>query len=247
QAGRLDGGKRVECADRARLHVAGAATVHPAVLDDRRERRRLPHVERACRHHVAVALQDQRLSRVGRRPVSSDHAARPGKIVRDRAVAAQIPEVLEIEMPVVDLIAALAQEITDHVLARPFRTARRGDGDEVGGSRKLRVKAGIDGVEDPLLGIGVHWLYFSSAAELSQDQSTSAPILWRPPDLSESQTCPYNSSQPMWRSRMADNRVSDNKNVLYLIIGVLVVAVAVLGFNLYQAKKQPEGLQINVG
>jgi RsiW-degrading membrane proteinase PrsW (M82 family) len=45
---------------------------------------------------------------------------------------------------------------------------------------------------------------------------------------------------------MAD-KLSDNKNVLYLIIGVLVVAVAVLGFNLYQAKKQPEGLQINVG
>lgn len=46
---------------------------------------------------------------------------------------------------------------------------------------------------------------------------------------------------------MADNRLSDNKNVLYLIIGVLVVAVGVLGFNLYQAKQQPEGLQINVG
>lgn len=46
---------------------------------------------------------------------------------------------------------------------------------------------------------------------------------------------------------MADNRVSDNKNVLYLLIGVLVVAVAVLSFNLYQARKQPEGLQINVG
>jgi len=46
---------------------------------------------------------------------------------------------------------------------------------------------------------------------------------------------------------MAGNRVSDNKNVLYLIIGVLVVAVAVLSFNLYQAKKQPDGLQINVG
>ena len=39
----------------------------------------------------------------------------------------------------------------------------------------------------------------------------------------------------------------DNRNVLYLIIGVLVVGVGVLGFNLYQAKKQPEGLQINVG
>ena len=46
---------------------------------------------------------------------------------------------------------------------------------------------------------------------------------------------------------MADNRVSDNKSMLYLIIGVLLVAVTVLGFNLYQAKKQPEGLQINVG
>lgn len=45
---------------------------------------------------------------------------------------------------------------------------------------------------------------------------------------------------------MAD-KLSDNKNVLYLIIGVLVVAVGVLGFNLYQAKKQPEGLHINVG
>mgnify|MGYP000391387881 CR=1 FL=1 len=46
---------------------------------------------------------------------------------------------------------------------------------------------------------------------------------------------------------MADNRLSDNRNVLYLIIGVLVVAVVVLSFNLYQAKQQPEGLQINVG
>jgi len=41
--------------------------------------------------------------------------------------------------------------------------------------------------------------------------------------------------------------MANNRNVLYLIIGVLVVAVGVLGFNLYQARKQPEGLQINVG
>ena len=38
-----------------------------------------------------------------------------------------------------------------------------------------------------------------------------------------------------------------NRNVLYLVIGGLIVAVAVLGYNLYQAKKEPEGLQINVG
>ena len=38
-----------------------------------------------------------------------------------------------------------------------------------------------------------------------------------------------------------------NRNILYLIIGVLAVAVAVLGYNLYQARQQPDGLQINVG
>jgi predicted negative regulator of RcsB-dependent stress response len=38
-----------------------------------------------------------------------------------------------------------------------------------------------------------------------------------------------------------------NRNVLFLIIGALIVAVGVLGYNLYQAKKEPEGVQINVG
>jgi hypothetical protein len=38
-----------------------------------------------------------------------------------------------------------------------------------------------------------------------------------------------------------------NRNLLYLIIGALVVVVAVLGYNVYQTKKQPEGLQINLG
>ena len=38
-----------------------------------------------------------------------------------------------------------------------------------------------------------------------------------------------------------------NRNVLFLIIGILVIAVGALGYNLYQAKKEPEGLQIYVG
>jgi hypothetical protein len=38
-----------------------------------------------------------------------------------------------------------------------------------------------------------------------------------------------------------------NRNILFLIIGALVVAVAVLGYNVYQEKKEPKGLQINVG
>jgi hypothetical protein len=38
-----------------------------------------------------------------------------------------------------------------------------------------------------------------------------------------------------------------NRNILFLIIGALIVVVGVLGYNLYLSKKQPEGLQINVG
>jgi hypothetical protein len=39
----------------------------------------------------------------------------------------------------------------------------------------------------------------------------------------------------------------DNRNALFLIIGALIVVVGVLCYNLYQDRKQPEGLQINVG
>ena len=36
-------------------------------------------------------------------------------------------------------------------------------------------------------------------------------------------------------------------NILYLIVGALVVVVGVLGYQLYEDKKKPEGLNINVG
>jgi len=36
-------------------------------------------------------------------------------------------------------------------------------------------------------------------------------------------------------------------NLLYLVTGALVVVVAILGYNLYQSKKQPDGVQINIG
>ena len=39
----------------------------------------------------------------------------------------------------------------------------------------------------------------------------------------------------------------NRNNVLYLVIGALVVAVAVLGYQLYEAKKEPTGLHINLG
>jgi RsiW-degrading membrane proteinase PrsW (M82 family) len=36
-------------------------------------------------------------------------------------------------------------------------------------------------------------------------------------------------------------------NTIYLILGALVIAVAVLGYQLYQDRHQPQGLNINVG
>jgi hypothetical protein len=38
-----------------------------------------------------------------------------------------------------------------------------------------------------------------------------------------------------------------NRNILFAIVGALVVAVTVLGYNLYQERKKPDGLSINVG
>ncbi len=36
-------------------------------------------------------------------------------------------------------------------------------------------------------------------------------------------------------------------NLLYLVIGALVIVAAVLGYQLYQDRKQPEGVHIDLG
>ena len=38
-----------------------------------------------------------------------------------------------------------------------------------------------------------------------------------------------------------------NRNILYLVIGVLVIATAVFGYQLYQERQKPSGIEINVG
>jgi hypothetical protein len=133
-------------------------------------------------------------------------------------------------MPVVDLVAALPQQISDHVLARPFRAAGRGYGDKIPRGCKLGVEIGVDGVKDLLLGIdGVHF-------------RDKFPLL-----LSESQPHQYTRVFGGEIARPMETRMPANRNMLYLIVGALVVPVGVLGCNLYQTKKEPEGLQINVG
>lgn len=36
-------------------------------------------------------------------------------------------------------------------------------------------------------------------------------------------------------------------NILYLVIGAFAVAIAVLGYELYQERKQPQGVEIKLG
>jgi predicted negative regulator of RcsB-dependent stress response len=38
-----------------------------------------------------------------------------------------------------------------------------------------------------------------------------------------------------------------NRNMLFLIVGALIVVVAVLAYQLYQDRKEPKGTQINIG
>src|ERR1700733_7569611 len=66
----------------------------------------------------------------------------------DRAEAAQVLEIVKVDVPVVDLIAAPAQQIADHVLTRAFSAAGRGNRDKIPCGGELRVETGIDGVED---------------------------------------------------------------------------------------------------
>jgi hypothetical protein len=49
-------------------------------------------------------------------------------------------------------------------------------------------------------------------------------------------------NSPPRRTRMPGNR-----NLMFLIIGALIVVVGVLGYNLYEVNKEPKGVQINVG
>ena len=54
---------------------------------------------------------------------------------------------------------------------------------------------------------------------------------------------------PIGDGRWAEYRMQQglSRNLLYMLVGALVVVVAVLGYQLYQDRKKPKGMQINVG
>ncbi len=38
-----------------------------------------------------------------------------------------------------------------------------------------------------------------------------------------------------------------NRNVLYLVVGILAIVTAVIGYQLYQERQKTTGIEINVG
>ena len=72
----------------------------------------------------------------------------------DRTVTAHVLERIELDVPIVDLVAAHAQEIAEHVLAGPFGAASGGNGDEIARGRELMVESVVDGVDDSLRDVG---------------------------------------------------------------------------------------------
>jgi RsiW-degrading membrane proteinase PrsW (M82 family) len=47
--------------------------------------------------------------------------------------------------------------------------------------------------------------------------------------------------------RGTEGAAMTRNNILYLVVGALAVAVVVLGYQLYQERKKPEGVNINLG
>ena len=43
------------------------------------------------------------------------------------------------------------------------------------------------------------------------------------------------------------DRAVSRSNIIYLVVGALVIVVAVMGYQLYQDRKKPEGVRIDVG
>jgi hypothetical protein len=49
------------------------------------------------------------------------------------------------------------------------------------------------------------------------------------------------------RPQQGTGPMAINRNLLFLLIGALLVGVGVLGYELYREKKEPEGIHIRLG
>ena len=83
---------------------------------------------------------------------------------------------------------------------------------------------------------------------------TRYPLTPTPPRLGRGSSSPRHESTRLVRLRrqrkrdcVEGNPAVTRTNVLYLVIGALAVAVAVLSYQLYRERHQPEGVHIELG
>ena len=131
-----------------RLHVPRAAPIHPAIVDARLERRRIPHVERPLGHHIHMPVQDQRgTTRTG--PPGPHHVHRVLVIADHRRKARHVADILDLHLPAVDLIAARIQLARDEILCALLIAPRRRVRGQLRQKRDLLVKKRIHRFHDP--------------------------------------------------------------------------------------------------
>jgi hypothetical protein len=71
----------------------------------------------------------------------------------------------------------------------------------------------------------------------------SAPPPW---SATRKVSPPFAFAAPRGKQAATEGAMSRN-NIVYLIVGALVVVVVILGYQLYQDRKQPEGVRIDLG
>ena len=148
--------ERGEIGDAAGLHVAGAAAIHPAIADDRIERRMRPHVERSRRHDIDMALQDERAAGLAARAMNADDDRCGGMFGRERTAAGMGKDLAAIHGKDIDGKPSRPHLARHQILRGVLMPARRRAAHEIGGQRNLSLKAIIDRLLDAHAKILVH-------------------------------------------------------------------------------------------
>ena len=117
----------------ASLHVAGAAAIHPAIADHGIEGRMRPHVERAGRDDIDMALQDQGTACLAARAMDANNDRRRGMLGRKRTAAGMSENLATIHGEDIDCQSSRPHLARHQVLRGVLIAARRGAAHQIGG------------------------------------------------------------------------------------------------------------------
>ena len=147
-AQRAQSAQRKHVQDQPGLHVARAATVHPAILHIGIVGIARPHLVRPFRHDVDMSVQDQRAALGIGRPPGADHVPGIVVILAVRRVTRQVLQIVDLDLPAIDAEPVLLEEAGHHVLRRRLLEPRRWNAHEIDQHLGLIVERLVDGIHD---------------------------------------------------------------------------------------------------